>query len=224
MTLFRLLSCVAIGAFAPRAVAGTIHGTVVFTGKRPASASVPIDHDQRNCGNSQPDESLLVDGKGGLANAVVFIEHAPKGPAGELRDASLDQVACRFTPHVLAVRAGAGLVAVNSDATLHTVHGVLDGRNLFNHAMPLKGMKKRVVLSEPGLVKATCDAGHAWMSAWIYVFDHPYFAVTGADGSFEIQNLPPGTYSLAVWQEKLGVVRRTVVVADPETNVSLTMR
>jgi hypothetical protein len=209
---------------AASAWAGSIRGTVHLEGTAP-TAPVQVTRDQKVCGQSQADESLVV-GKGqALANVVVFLEDAPAAPPGPGPELTLDQVGCRFTPHVMATRVGSGLTAVNSDPLLHTVHGTLGEHTPFNQAMPLVGMKKRFVLSEPGIIKATCDAGHAWMSAWIHVFTHSYFAVTGSDGAFELKDVPPGRYALVAWQERLGTTKRSVAVKpDAPATVSLSFK
>lgn len=184
------------------ALSGTIRGHVTWAGKVETTA-FKVGSDKRVCGESQPDESLLVDAHGGVANAVVFLQDAEAAP-GPSADLKLDQSGCRFTPHVQAAHAGSSVTAINSDPALHTVHGAIAGKTTFNQAMPLQGMKKKFPLAEAGLTRVTCDAGHSWMTAWIYVFDHPYFAVTGKDGSFELRDVPPGEHTLAVWHERLG--------------------
>jgi hypothetical protein len=185
---------------------------------------VPVTRDQGVCGTSQPDESLVVAADRGVKNVVVYLTHPPQGagpaPAAE---ALLDQVGCRYVPHVQAVRVGTKLVALNSDAMLHTVRGTSNGETLFNTAQPLKGMKSGVLLGKPGLIHVGCDAGHTWMGAWVYAFEHPYYAVTGEDGKFEMPGLVPGTYEVAFWQETLGAVRRTVTVTPAGANLAVVL-
>jgi hypothetical protein len=207
------------------AFAGSVRGKVTFTGHPPTSPAVEVKRDTRTCGASQADESLIVSAKGGLKNAVVFIDGAAAAPAAaDAGQAALDQVACRYLPHVQAVRVGTRLVTLNSDPILHTVRAAVDGRTLFNQAMPIQGMRKTFALTQSGLIRAACDAGHTWMTAWIYAFDHPYFAVTGDDGSFEIRSVPAGDYRLRVWHERLGTLDQVIRVKDGPVAVALWFR
>lgn len=206
------------------ASAGTVKGTVTTHRKPTPGAALPVTRDQRVCGTSQPDESLVVSPAGGVKDAVVFVENPPPSVApAAAAEAILDQRGCRYAPHVQALRVGTRLVALNSDDMLHTVHGMRGAETVFNQGQPLKGMKSTATLSQPGLVHVGCDAGHTWMSAWIYVFDHPYFAITGADGSFELRGLPPGTYTLNVWHETLGTAHKSVAAPLGDVAVSLTL-
>jgi plastocyanin len=141
--------------------------------------------------------------------------------------AAVDQVGCRYTPHVQAVTVGTALEVLNNDAVLHNVHGTLDGGGspltVFNVAMPFKGGKSPQVLQRRGPIKLRCDAGHTWMNAYVYVFDHPYYAVTDGKGRFAIKDVPAGKYTVEYWHEPVAdkqppVVRSaTVEVADGKT-------
>jgi hypothetical protein len=128
----------------------------------------------------------------------------------------LDQVGCRYSPHVLGVQVGQTVEIRNSDGLLHNVHGLPKVNASFNRAMPPNVTEYRHVFEQPEapfLVK--CDV-HPWMGAWIEVLDHPYFAVSGGDGRFEITGLPAGTYEVEAWHEMLGTRSATVTVADGE--------
>jgi hypothetical protein len=191
------------------AAGGPISGVVHLAGRPPARPALPVTQDADTCGASVPDESLVVDAAGEVANAVVFLEAPPPNstaaPASPPPSVTLDQRGCRFTPHVLAAQVGATLVALNSDPVLHTVHATgAHHRFAFDAAMPFKGAKRALPLDRAGQFGLTCNAGHRWMHAWLHVFDHPYFAVTDAHGRFTLPSVPPGTYALAVWQERLG--------------------
>ena len=105
---------------------------------------------------------------------------------------------------------------MNSDPVLHNTHGYYGKRTAFNVALPIQGGKVTKILKSPGDVRVDCDA-HGWMLAWIYVVDNPYFAQTGEDGMFSIADVPPGEYTLAVWQEELGLTEMPIAVAANET-------
>jgi plastocyanin len=225
--LVLLAALVATSVAADRAVGagldGAVTGTVVFKGKVPPSTPVKITADRGVCGKKGPiyDESLIVGDKGGLANAVVWIDGVTGGRRASASTTTvLDQVNCVYVPHVQAVVTGSTLDFRNSDAALHNVHSTLDGDTLFNIGLPAKQRAKEA-LDEPGVVAFKCDAGHTWMSAYIHVFDHPYFAVTGEDGAFSIAGLPAGTYTLHVWHEKLGARTTKVTVGAKPASVGI---
>jgi hypothetical protein len=196
---------------------GTVEGRIRYLGARkPAPPATVPPAMQAACGKTRPLDTLVVGAEGGLANAVVSIARVPgaqRPPAGH---ATVDQKACLYAPHVQAVPAGSSLTILNSDPTLHNVHARRGALTLVNLAMPIQGQKSSAppsVLAAPGAVGLRCDAGHAWMSAWIHVFDHPYYAVTDAAGAFRITGLPPGTYELHVEHETLGATTHSVTVA-----------
>jgi plastocyanin len=193
----------------------TIKGSVVFDGKVPATKTIKVEKDEKTCGTSVNDESLVVNKSGGIANAVVFISDITKGAKVEKKNIVLDQKTCTYAPHVQATTIGSSMQVLNSDDVLHNVHAYADagkGSSVFNLALPLKGQKKDQALRKVGITSFKCDAGHTWMSAFVHVFDNPYFAVTAADGSFSIGNIPAGTYTLTVWHEKLGTNTQKIEV------------
>jgi plastocyanin len=191
--------------------AATLTGTVRVAPVPPVPAAEKIAKDQTVCGRLAAAERLVVGPDGALANVVVALAgwKPPQAPAPTAR-AAVDQVGCRYTPHVQAVTVGTTLAVLNNDAVLHNVHATSGAPGaapvtVFNVAMPFKGQKLPTVLRRPGILKLRCDAGHTWMSAYIHVFDHPYFAVTDARGQFAIDTagLPPGRYTLEYWHEPL---------------------
>ena len=181
---------------------GTIEGIVRLAGPAPAVAPRPIARDANVCGPEAPAESVLVGAAGALANVVVFVKDARlAGPPRPVAGASLDQRRCRYVPHVQALTVGTPLAVVNSDPILHNVHGNDPASTVFNLAMPIKGQRLPIALRKSGLVRLQCDAGHTWMNAWIYVFDHPYYAVTDGSGAFIIKDVPAGDHLLELWHE-----------------------
>jgi len=183
---------------------GAIQGTVKLTGTPPRTQPYAVtDATQRAaCTGSVQNDELVVGAGGALANAVVWIEGITHGAPTKRASLTIDQHGCRYIPRVQAAAAGSQVTVISSDATLHNVHARQGTRTVFNLAMPAKGMRVSRPLSRPGLVEVKCDAGHTWMHAWVHVFDHPYFAVTGADGHFSIPNVPPGHYTVKVWHER----------------------
>jgi plastocyanin len=201
--------------------AGSIHGTVTVAKPCPAPPPHAILKDASVCGKDAPNEAVLVNKKGGLRNVVVFLKDAKfTGKAAPVANAALDQKQCRYFPHVQALTVGTPLSLMNNDAILHNVHANDTGMTVFNVAMPIKGQKLPIPMRKPGLMKLQCDAGHTWMNGWIYVFDHPYFAVTDDAGAFTIKDVPPGEYTVELWHEPAdgqgAGVRTTTKVKVPD--------
>lgn len=196
---------------------GAVSGTV----KVPEPSSMPsgykVTRDESTCGQRLPNEAILRAGDGALKNVVVSIEGITRGKAANRTvSARLDNFECRFVPHVLAMSVGQKLVITNSDPILHSLKALVDGIAIFNVALPVQNQKVSRTIREPGLVSIKCDDGHLWMSAFVQAFDHPYFAVTDEKGSFRIDRLPPGRYTLRAWHELLGTATRIVDVAEGE--------
>lgn len=172
----------------------------------------------RQCGETVPDRSLVVAPDGALAFAVVSVADGASLPApqADTPAAVVDQRRCSYEPPVVAARAGSTLEILNSDPLIHNVRAMARSP-LFNVAMPLEGMKlKKPLPAEPGLVALRCDV-HPWMHASVKTFDHPFFAVTDAQGHYAIQGLPPGKHELVFWHERLPERRLTVEVSPGKT-------
>ena len=200
------------------ATAATIKGKVTFEGTAPANAPIKMNADPYCMSANktpQTQETYMV-GKGGeLGNVFVYISdglgdrtfEAPKDPV------VIDQQNCRYHPHVLGIMVGQPLQILNSDGTLHNIHASPTKNQEFNTGQPIKGMKTdHVFTAAETMVPFKCDV-HGWMNAYAGVLPHPYFAVTGEDGTFTIKNLPPGTYKLTAWHEKAGTQTADITVA-----------
>jgi hypothetical protein len=193
---------------------GTIEGSVVYHGPVKTRTVLPTK-DKKVCGRMRK-EPLVVVGEGGaVKDSVVFLKDVAAGKpwptmSGGERP-TLDQEKCKFKPHVQVARQGK-VDIVNSDPVLHNTHGYYGKRTAFNVALPIQGGKVTKLLRSPGEVRVDCDA-HGWMLAWVYVIDNPYYAQTAEDGRFSITDVPPGEYTLAVWQETLGLDEYPVKVA-----------
>ncbi len=206
------------GAAPAFADGGTISGTVKYGGTPPAAKKVEITKDKDVCGlKPHFEEDLEVDSSGGIANAVVVLKDAKGTPKpGEV---TFDQKGCDYVPHVLAFPAGSTVDIVNSDGILHNIHTYSTKNPSFNMAQPKfkKVIKQKV--DQPEVIKVTCDA-HGWMRGWWYVTDTPYYAVTDDKGNFTIKDVPPGNYTIEVWQEKLGTDDQKVDVKAGQTATS----
>jgi plastocyanin len=199
--------CAAALLLAAPALAGGIRGTARLAGQVPKAAPLQVNRDQSACGAALPDESVVAaDGK--LANVVVTVKGTPVRPAP--RTAILDQQQCRFVPHVQTLPPGSTLDIVNSDPVLHNVHGYLGRATSFNVALPIKKQRVARKLDRAGVVRLACDV-HGWMSAFVVVAEGPS-AVSGPDGAFAIPDVPPGTWTVTAWHEKLGEKSAQVTV------------
>jgi len=196
---------------------GTITGTVLVAGEVPALPPQPVYKQLEFCGSTVPDERLVVGPGGALANAVVELVGVTAGkPVPRDQPVVLDNVKCAFVPHVRGATVGQTLEIHNTDPFLHDAHAWLGTRSLFNVGI-LPGHTAHQPLNDAGLVHINCNVRHTWMHAYVFVADDPYHAVSGTDGRFVIDQVPPGTYTLRVWHELLGSIERPVTVEAGKT-------
>ncbi|MCA1559695.1 MAG: hypothetical protein LC753_14115 [Acidobacteria bacterium] len=193
----------------------------MFEGAAPGNAQIKMASDPvclRENKDAVSVETIKVSG-GGLENVFVYVKdglanyyfETPSAPA------KLDQKGCRYMPHVFGLRVGQPLEIINSDPTLHNVHALPDVNQEFNFGQAIQGMKNtKTFTAREVMVPFKCDV-HGWMSAYAGVLDHPYFAVTANAGTFEIKDVPPGTYVVEAWHEKLGVRTHSVTIGDKES-------
>jgi len=197
---------------------GAITGKVVFKGSYVAG-KVAMGKDKDVCGDSKLDPALTISSQGEVKNAVIQIVDL-KRPPSAAKEAVLDQVTCEYAPHVLVVPVGGTVKIKNSDGILHNVHTFSENNTPFNRAQPkyLKVFSEK--FAKPEVISVRCDV-HGWMSGWIVVSESAFFDVTSADGSFKMENIPVGKYSLEVWHETLGKTTHSVEVNSGEvTNVT----
>lgn len=200
------------------ATTGTVSGTVTLRGTPPAAQTVRMDGDKRCAaivpGATRRTESYLVGGDNTLANVFVYVKSGLDGRSFPIpaEPVVLDQRDCWYVPRVIGVRVGQPFDVVNSDPLLHNVRTNSAINAPFNQGQPVKGVRFSYTFStEEVMVPVKCDV-HAWMDAWVGIVNHPYFAVTGADGRFTLPNLPAGTYSVEAWHEAAGTTTGTVTV------------
>jgi plastocyanin len=190
---------------------GIIRGAVKIEGKIPALPPLQISKYKEVC-KDVPNETLIVGPGQGLRYAVVTLEGITKGKAVERESLhELDNVKCRFVPHVQVASVGQFIVLKNTDPILHTAHAFFaDGQPQFNVGL-YPGRVSRKPLITPGVVKIRCEV-HPWMSAYILVTDHPYHSITDVYGEYQINDIPAGTYRVKVWHESLGTQEKQVEV------------
>lgn len=206
----RLLLPVNVGGVDAR-TGGTVTGVVLFKGARPDPRPITEITGNAFCKNcwkgDLPQRDNVVFGKNGdddtLQNVLVYVSKGLEGRTFEppKEKALLDQVGCIYTPHVVAVMAGQVLEIRNSDPTLHNVMSAPRENPPFNFGMPVKDQKVEKVFKAPELKMNLKCFMHPWMSSYVHVLEHPFFAVTGPDGTFTIRGLPPGEYELTVLHE-----------------------
>jgi plastocyanin len=164
-----------------------------------------------NGGQRVLDEGVTAAADGSLANVFVeLVGNFPDTPV-PAEPISIDQRGCVYRPRVIGVRVGQALQIRNSDDGLHNVHGVSDDHDDFNVSQPLVGMINTFHPHDPGILRLKCDV-HTWMVAFVGVVNHPFFAVTAADGAFALPDVPEGTYSVRTWHERFGAITTPVRV------------
>ena len=163
-------------------------------------------------------ETVVANSNGTLKNVFVYVKEGLEGKTFPVptEPAVIDQKGCHYDPHVFGIQVGQPLQIVNSDSTLHNIHSLAEKNKQFNLGMPIQGMKLKKTFENPEVMaKFKCDV-HPWMNAYAGVLTHPYFSVSGDDGTFEIKNLPAGEYTIEAWHEKYGTQTQKVTVTGEE--------
>jgi plastocyanin len=203
---------------------GVVEGRVEVEGKVPFLPDYRIHKNVAYCGRSisKPNPCRRSQDAGRLAMAVVWLSGVKEGkdwaPAPPPR---LDQKNCEFIPHIVVAPLGSILTLTSQDSVLHTLHALdADHRTLFNLAMPDAGSKHDVTLSEKGVWDIQCDAGHRWMKAHLVVMENPYWTLSAKDGSYRLEGVPPGTYTLNVWHDLYGLQTKEITVSAGSQDLS----
>ena len=186
---------------------GSISGSIAFTAQAPTPKKIQMDSDPvcaKTAQNAVSEDVVVANGK--VANVFVYVKSGlPKNSfAASSDEVTLDQVGCRYVPHVVGLRTGQTLKVTNSDATAHNVHPVPPKNREWNESQyPGSPPIVKKFALEDVAIPVKCNQ-HSWMKAWVAVVKHPFFAVTDANGAFTIKGLPPGQYEVEAWHEKLG--------------------
>src|SRR5689334_8998017 len=212
MTCSRLLAVAAALLLPAAAMAETIEGVVDFTGKAPTAGKLHREADPFCAKKPMTDPSVLTKG-GKLQNVWVHVTKGAKEAAKAPTTAvEMDQKDCMYEPRMTTAVVGQKIQAKNGDPVLHNVHTYLGSATLFNKGMPNdKAAPIETTAKEAGLMKWKCDV-HPWMRGYIGVSKNALQAVTGADGSFKIDDVPPGKYTIESWHEKYGTKTEEVTV------------
>jgi plastocyanin len=195
---------------------GTIVGHVKLTGTPPPNAVIKMGADPNclkiNAGKRVVQQTVVRAADGGLTNVFVNVKGSFPQVAASPASAVIEQQGCVYHPRVQGARVGQTLEVRNSDATLHNIHSMSTRGNDFNVGQPLAGMVYKYPLkAEEVMLHVKCDV-HSWMTGYVGVVSHPYFAVTDATGAFTIANVPAGKQTVQVWHEQYGALTQTVDV------------
>jgi plastocyanin len=202
--------------------AGSIDGSIRFAGAKPSAKPINMSDDPAcvEAHHGKPyDESLVVGPKGGLANVFLYVEKGLEGKRFEVPNSPMviNQTGCWFVPRVLGIQVGQTLQVVNADPVTHNIHPMAKVNREWNHSQGAGDPPIERHFTQPEImIPVKCNI-HSWMHAYIGVVNNPYFAVSDSAGGFKIPNLPPGTYTIAAWQEKFGTQRQTVTVGPSGT-------
>jgi hypothetical protein len=194
---------------------GSIQGVVKLSAPAPAVAPIKTTKNQDYCGMSIPNPLYEAGKDMGLKNVEVFIKGIEKGKPNPTGTVTLLNNHCMFEPRVQGASVGQQLKIASNDPILHNTHPQVNDTSatLYNIALPYKGFSVVKPLPPvPELIRVKCDV-HEWMRAWIWEFDHPYYAATDEDGRFKLPDVPPGTYTIVAWHEVMGQKEASVTVS-----------
>ncbi len=201
----------------------TISGAIAFSGDAPKPRKVRQDQDCKALHDGDVfADNVVVNDNDTLKNVFVYVKEGLEGKkfAVPSEPVVFDQKGCMYDPHVFGVMAGQTIKILNSDPFLHNIHARPEVNRPFNFGMPKQGdERERSFKKAEVMVFIKCDV-HPWMGAYCGVLDHPYYSVSGDDGSFTISNLPAGSYVVEAWHEQYGTQTMNVTVADNETQTA----
>jgi len=222
MVMISLSSRQAVNAGSTTATGGAVvRGTVKFEGTVPKPKPINMAADP-SCAKQHPSpvftQEFMADSKGDLQNVVVFVSDGLGDRAFDppSQPVEMKQKGCMYEPHVLALQANQPVEVTNNDPTTHNIHPQPANNREWNKA-EVPGSKIEESFPRPEIaIPVKCNV-HPWMRGYVAVFKHPFFAVTGKDGSFALSNLPPGTYTIQAWHEKLGTSTQKITIGANES-------
>jgi len=229
MRILALLAILGVGA-SPAQESGTVlEGTVSLKDTVDLGKRKPIKIGCPHCAplypNGMPREDLSVDAENRIQGAFVYVKSGLEGRKFEppKTPALITQKGCRYEPHVVGIQVGQELAFRNSDPHDHCIHGLAFTNKEFNFGQP-KGCRDIArTLDHPEIMIKVRDDVHVWMSAWVGVLDHPYFAVTDSSGRYRIKDLPPGKYTIEVWHESFKSITREIEVGKDGNTVDVAL-
>jgi plastocyanin len=212
------------GDAAPVADAGTITGTINFTGEPPSAQSIDMSAEPTCAAKhtTPPTTTEVVANNGRLANVFIYIKEGLTGshPASG-SGPEVDQNGCEYIPHVIGVQTGQTVTFRNSDGLLHNIKAQPSNNRPFNISQPTNMASPQTFNQPEVMIPVECDV-HGWMNMFIGVTEHPYFAVSAEDGTFTIENVPPGTYTIETWHERYATQTQQVTV-EPNGTATVTV-
>lgn len=198
---------------------GTVRGRVTLSGPAPKPVMLKVDEDKEACGDDRASDELLISSGGGVQNVVLSIEDVAAGKDWDFPETfTYDQKKCNFVPRIMLIKPNMAGEVLNSDTIGHNFHTISSG--VYNINKKIQPGSKLVVtranIRRSGKVRVKCDI-HSWMGGWWVVAETPYTVLTDKDGNFTLKDVPPGSYSLKVWHEKLGESEQKIDVKAAAT-------
>ncbi len=219
---YAMLFLIGMGMFVSSVQSATVTGKVAYEGDIPKPKPISFGA-EKQCADMHKDkpvmaEDMVINSNQTVKWALVYVKEGVKGEfKAPEQSVLIDQNGCVFLPHVTAAMVGQKVAFQNNDAVLHNIRSNSKINTPFNIAQPFQGIVMEQVFDKPEVgIELRCDV-HFWMQAYLHIFKHPFFAVTGDDGTFVIKDLPAGDYTLEVWHEKLGAQTQVVTVAEGDS-------
>ena len=201
---------------------GNITGKVVFKGAAPKFKAISMDADSvcaaKHSGPVYP-QAVVANSNGTLSNVIVYVKSGLEGKTFQVPDqaVTLDQDGCMYKPHVVGIQARQQLKVITTDKTTHNIHPMPKVNREWNVSQPPGADPILQTFSRPEVsIPVKCNQ-HPWMRAYIHVLSHPFYAVTGEDGTYELKGLPPGKYEVEALQEQYGAMTQSVTVAAKQS-------